>query len=195
MTRSLRSTDAPPRLSLHGLALKQASVCCTRRFRTFGTDYRMTCATPSRCPVNVPYQTEKHTFYCCVFMMILLTSACMYWLLVSVMIIGYMEQIDRHSAEDEKTETMRCASVCRQSKLHDCPIMLAGASTAAVRELLYHQPVWLMDDWCYVDFNVLLTYLLRCDAAILMVNGYDRWTQHRNTVTVTVTNYVVMNWC
>jgi len=46
-----------------------------------------------------------------------------------------MEQIDRHSAEDEKTETMQCASVCRQSKLHDCPIMLAGASTAAVREL------------------------------------------------------------
>jgi len=37
------------------------------------------------------------------------------------MIIGYMEQIDRHSAEDEKTETMRGASVCRQSKLHDCP--------------------------------------------------------------------------
>jgi len=46
-----------------------------------------------------------------------------------------MEQTDRHSAEDEKTETMRCASVCPLSKLHDCPIMLAGASTAAVREL------------------------------------------------------------
>ena len=42
-----------PRLSVHGLALKQPGVCCARRFRTFGTDYRMRFVTPSR------HETDK----------------------------------------------------------------------------------------------------------------------------------------
>jgi len=79
-TRSLRSTDAP-RLSVPWTRTETAK----RAFfvaTTSGTHYRTTFVTPVHCQRSLP--NCKHTFYCCVLMMNIPTSAPLCWLLVDI---------------------------------------------------------------------------------------------------------------